>query len=181
MPAALTANARAAHRRHLQSRRCGQGGGRAAADRAEHCLHVCAGNAAVSRKRSAGAAAADDAGAVSARGVHALEGAVLGTPGIDGIVLRYGRLYGPGTWAEKPTGPGFRPRRCGCAGRAAGGDARRARHLQHRRGRRRGGRSTKPATNSASTRRFASSRLERLAQEFRAAQAVAPGLRRRPW
>ena len=44
---------------------------------------------------------------VSARGVHALEGAVLDTPGIDGIVLRYGRLYGPGTWAEKPTGPGF--------------------------------------------------------------------------
>jgi nucleoside-diphosphate-sugar epimerase len=44
---------------------------------------------------------------VSARGVHALEGAVLGTPGIDGIVLRYGRLYGPGTWAKKPDGPGF--------------------------------------------------------------------------
>ena len=39
---------------------------------------------------------------MSARGVHALEGAVLGTPGIDGIVLRYGRLYGPGTWAQKP-------------------------------------------------------------------------------
>ncbi|MGA9323195.1 MAG: dTDP-glucose 4,6-dehydratase, partial [Xanthobacteraceae bacterium] len=27
-----------------------------------------------------------------------LEGAVLNAPGIDGIVLRYGRLYGPGTW-----------------------------------------------------------------------------------
>jgi nucleoside-diphosphate-sugar epimerase len=51
--------------------------------------------------------AGDDAGAVSARGVHALERAVLGTPGLDGIVLRYGRLYGPGTWAEKPSGPGF--------------------------------------------------------------------------
>jgi nucleoside-diphosphate-sugar epimerase len=23
---------------------------------------------------------------------------VLNVPGIDGIVLRYGRLYGPGTW-----------------------------------------------------------------------------------
>ena len=44
---------------------------------------------------------------VSARGVYALEGAVTGTPGIDGVVLRYARLYGPGTWAEKPTGPGF--------------------------------------------------------------------------
>jgi nucleoside-diphosphate-sugar epimerase len=42
---------------------------------------------------------------VSARGVHALEGAVTGTPGIEGIVLRYGRLYGPGTWTEVPKGP----------------------------------------------------------------------------
>jgi nucleoside-diphosphate-sugar epimerase len=33
-----------------------------------------------------------------ARGVHALEGAVTATPGLDGVVLRYGRLYGPGTW-----------------------------------------------------------------------------------
>jgi nucleoside-diphosphate-sugar epimerase len=49
----------------------------------------------------------DQPGAVSARGVHALEGAVLGTPGIEGIVLRYGRLYGPGTWAHAPNGTGF--------------------------------------------------------------------------
>jgi nucleoside-diphosphate-sugar epimerase len=40
----------------------------------------------------------DGPGAISARGVCALEEAVLNTPGIDGIVLRYGRLYGPGTW-----------------------------------------------------------------------------------
>src|SRR4029077_12722604 len=33
-----------------------------------------------------------------ARGVRALEEAALGAPGIQGIVLRYGRLYGPGTW-----------------------------------------------------------------------------------
>ena len=39
-------------------------------------------------------------------GVMALEDAVLNTPGIDGIVLRYGRLYGPGTWFDKPGGPG---------------------------------------------------------------------------
>jgi nucleoside-diphosphate-sugar epimerase len=49
---------------------------------------------------------------ISARGVHALEGAVTGTPGIDGIVLRYGKLYGPGTWNEKtgdnkPEGSGY--------------------------------------------------------------------------
>jgi nucleoside-diphosphate-sugar epimerase len=37
-------------------------------------------------------------GSVSARGVHALEGAVTDTPGLEGVVLRYGRLYGPGTW-----------------------------------------------------------------------------------
>jgi nucleoside-diphosphate-sugar epimerase len=36
--------------------------------------------------------------AITARGVCALESAVLHTPSIDGIVLRYGRLYGPGTW-----------------------------------------------------------------------------------
>jgi nucleoside-diphosphate-sugar epimerase len=39
-------------------------------------------------------------------GVTALEDAVLNAPGIDGIVLRYGRLYGPGTWFDKPRGPG---------------------------------------------------------------------------
>jgi nucleoside-diphosphate-sugar epimerase len=39
-------------------------------------------------------------------GVVGLEDAVLNTPGIDGIVLRYGRLYGPGTWFDKPGGPG---------------------------------------------------------------------------
>jgi nucleoside-diphosphate-sugar epimerase len=42
-------------------------------------------------------------GAVTARGVRALEEAVLAlAPKIDGIVLRYGRLYGPGTWAAVP-------------------------------------------------------------------------------
>jgi nucleoside-diphosphate-sugar epimerase len=40
----------------------------------------------------------DTPGAISARGVRALEQATLNAPGIDGIVLRYGRLYGPGTW-----------------------------------------------------------------------------------
>ncbi len=40
----------------------------------------------------------DAPGVTSVRGVRALEDAVLNTPGIAGIVLRYGRLYGPGTW-----------------------------------------------------------------------------------
>jgi nucleoside-diphosphate-sugar epimerase len=42
----------------------------------------------------------------TARGVVALETAVTGTPGIDGLVLRYGYLYGPGTWnAVAPAAP----------------------------------------------------------------------------
>lgn len=39
-------------------------------------------------------------------GVIALERQVLTTPGIDGVVLRYGRLYGPGTWFAAASGPG---------------------------------------------------------------------------
>lgn len=39
---------------------------------------------------------------VTIAGVAALEDAVLNTPGIAGLVLRYGRLYGPGTWFDKP-------------------------------------------------------------------------------
>jgi nucleoside-diphosphate-sugar epimerase len=38
-------------------------------------------------------------------GVVALERAVTATPGIDGIVLRYGFLYGPGTWYDAPPRP----------------------------------------------------------------------------
>lgn len=41
---------------------------------------------------------------ISIGGVVALEDAVTKTPGIDGLVLRYGRLYGPGTWTETPQG-----------------------------------------------------------------------------
>ncbi len=48
----------------------------------------------------------DAPSAVTARGVRALESAVLEAPGIQGIVLRYGRLYGPGTWFESANGRG---------------------------------------------------------------------------
>jgi nucleoside-diphosphate-sugar epimerase len=50
--------------------------------------------------------ARDDEASISARGVHALEGAVTGTPRLAGIVLRYGRLYGPGTWTPVAQGRG---------------------------------------------------------------------------
>lgn len=39
---------------------------------------------------------------VTVQGVAALERLVTGTPGLEGVVLRYGRLYGPGTGAEHP-------------------------------------------------------------------------------
>jgi nucleoside-diphosphate-sugar epimerase len=48
----------------------------------------------------------DDPSAITARGVRALEDAVLGASGIEGMVLRYGRLYGPGTWYAAATGKG---------------------------------------------------------------------------
>jgi nucleoside-diphosphate-sugar epimerase len=53
------------------------------------------------------AAAPDNEPYSTVRGVTALETAVTGTPGIDGIVLRYGYLSGPGTWNEtqKPAPP----------------------------------------------------------------------------
>jgi nucleoside-diphosphate-sugar epimerase len=40
----------------------------------------------------------DSPEAISARGVRALENAVVNARGMVSIVLRYGRLYGPGTW-----------------------------------------------------------------------------------
>jgi nucleoside-diphosphate-sugar epimerase len=52
------------------------------------------------------AAEGDAPAAVTARGVRALEGAVLGAQGLEGIVLRYGRLWGPGTWNPTPNGRG---------------------------------------------------------------------------
>ena len=52
------------------------------------------------------AADGDDLNALTSRGVRALEAAALNAPGSDGIVLRYGRLYGPGTWFAVAQGRG---------------------------------------------------------------------------
>jgi nucleoside-diphosphate-sugar epimerase len=41
--------------------------------------------------------------AITVRGVLALETAVLGSPPLAGLVLRYGQLYGTGTHAERPS------------------------------------------------------------------------------
>jgi len=42
---------------------------------------------------------------VTVQGIAALEREVLDTPGIDGVVLRYGYLYGPDTWYAAPPKP----------------------------------------------------------------------------
>jgi nucleoside-diphosphate-sugar epimerase len=49
--------------------------------------------------------ASDPVAARTARAVQALESFVLAGP-FRGVVLRYGRLYGPGTWASAPTAAG---------------------------------------------------------------------------
>jgi nucleoside-diphosphate-sugar epimerase len=45
--------------------------------------------------------------AMTVRAVADMEEQVLGLRDADGIVLRYGRLYGPGTWAQAANGPGY--------------------------------------------------------------------------
>ena len=42
---------------------------------------------------------------ITVQSIVALERAVLGTPDIDGVVLRYGYLYGPDTWYAAPPRP----------------------------------------------------------------------------
>lgn len=42
--------------------------------------------------------------AVSVDGIEALEDQILGSPPLEGIVLRYGQIYGPGTGADQPSG-----------------------------------------------------------------------------
>ena len=49
--------------------------------------------------------AAEGTRALTVAGVAALEKAVLGTPPVAGIVLRYGFFYGPGTWNETAPRP----------------------------------------------------------------------------
>ena len=80
-----------------------QGRGVAPRGGAEHRLHLRAGAEAAPRGDPLDES---EAQRTSLAGVVGLEEAVLNTPGIDGIVLRYGRLYGPGTWFDKPGGAG---------------------------------------------------------------------------
>ncbi len=45
---------------------------------------------------------ADKLRAVTVKGTAAMEEMVLAAPGMAAVVLRYGMLYGPGTWRETP-------------------------------------------------------------------------------
>jgi nucleoside-diphosphate-sugar epimerase len=49
--------------------------------------------------------AAEGVRQLTVQGVVALEREILGTPDIDGVVLRYGYLYGPDTWYDVPPKP----------------------------------------------------------------------------
>lgn len=49
--------------------------------------------------------AAEGVRQLTVQGIVALEREVLRTPNIDGVVLRYGYLYGPGTWYDAPPKP----------------------------------------------------------------------------
>ncbi len=49
--------------------------------------------------------AAEGTRASTVQGIVALEREVLQTPGVGGVVLRYGYLYGPGTWYDAPAKP----------------------------------------------------------------------------
>ena len=48
---------------------------------------------------------ADPVRAVTVKGAADMEQQVLSASGLDAIVLRYGLLYGPGTWREASSGP----------------------------------------------------------------------------
>ena len=73
---------------------------------------------------------------VTVSGVAELERLVTSVPRLEGLVLRYGQLYGPGTWERRPirqrAGTRGRSRPCCRAGRRP----RRPGRLQHRGGRR---------------------------------------------
>ena len=89
--------------RAAQSGRGRGSGRRRSVDRAKHCVSYAYGPEPHAEGDALASADGNEPSAVTARGVRALEEAVLNAPSIDGIVLRYGRLYGPGTWnAECP-------------------------------------------------------------------------------
>ena len=91
----------------------------ASADRPERRLGLCTWASTLSRRPSVGSECGGRP-VVSARGLEALEGQVLGaSPMVEGLVLRFGRLYGPGSGTDTPPSPPGGSRRCGGLCRAA--------------------------------------------------------------
>lgn len=96
---------------------------------AKHLLGLCTGT---------GTACGDalDAEAQRDRGITiqwviALEDLILKSPSLEGVVLRYGQLYGPGTHSDRPSNS--EPIHVDAAAcRAAGDRPRQPRHLQYR-------------------------------------------------
>jgi nucleoside-diphosphate-sugar epimerase len=72
---------------------------------------------------------------VSVRGVESLERQVLRASPMEGLALRYGRLYGPGSGANTPPKPAGRACRCGGLRHIAGNRPRRGGGIQRRRSR----------------------------------------------
>jgi len=82
---------------------------------------------------------------VTLHGVKTLEALTLGSPPHEGLVLRYGQIYGPGTGSDGPRGEPGRARGCGgscgaaCVERGSPGLYKRRRGQCGRLGRRRRG------------------------------------------
>src|SRR5262245_25046185 len=70
--------------------------------------------------------------AITVAGVATLERLTISSPPIDGVVLRYGHLYGPGTGTNTAEIAGV-ARRCGSLGGGAGDREGASRYLQYRR------------------------------------------------
>jgi hypothetical protein len=70
--------------------------------------------------------------AITVAGVATLERLIMPSPPIDGIVLRYGHLYGPGGRNQRGRGADT-ARRCGGLGGGASNREGPSRHLRHRR------------------------------------------------
>ena len=68
------------------------------------CGPKASGRCATRRCRGATIATWRSPAPASGRGVPALESQVCDSR-LDAIVLRYGRLYGPCTWTDRPNGP----------------------------------------------------------------------------
>jgi nucleoside-diphosphate-sugar epimerase len=101
----------------LDPARMAQATARNARIRIEGTRNLVAAALAAGGRRLVAQSIAWEAQGVSAEGVAALERQTLHSPPLEGIVLRYGRLYGPGTGKDEP--PAELPCHVDVAARAA--------------------------------------------------------------